>query len=102
MDLGGVVPVSPEVPLNHIFERTPYNIRPGESSGIEEHFTNVLGECIPIPDAEAVELVPAKEEAFETQRREEMIDRSNPLGHADVIGVFRLEGKLKESSVGSR
>src|SRR5438132_12838526 len=97
MDLGGVVPVSLEVTLYHGLEPGPFEIRPGKSARVQEHFPNVPGEDIPVPDPEMVELVPPEEETFEVEEREEMIDPCQPLGHPGVVSVFRLEQELEET-----
>jgi len=44
-----------------------------------------------------VKLVPAEEEPFETERREQMIDPSHPLGHAVVVGILRFERELEDA-----
>src|SRR2546428_1240498 len=49
-----------------------------------------------------VELVPPEEEAFEAEEPEEMIDPGHPLGHPGVVGVFRFEQELEETSGGRR
>ena len=72
------------------FDALSVQIRPGKRPRVEQHFPNVFGEGIPVPDPKMVVLVPAEEEALEVQRREEMIDPGHPLGHAVVVGVFRL------------
>src|SRR2546425_12966518 len=48
------------------------------------------------------QLVPTEKEAFEVERREQMIDPGQPLRHPVVVGVFRLERELEETSGGRR
>src|SRR2546428_11631311 len=91
VDLGGVVPVSLEVSLNHSLEPARFEIRPGKSAWVQKHFTNVPGEGVPVPDPEMVELVPPEEQALEAEAGEQMIDPGYPLGHTGVVGVFRPE-----------
>src|SRR5207247_2253079 len=98
MDLRGVVPVSLEVTLYDGLEPAPLEVRARQSTRVQEHFPNVLGEDIPVPDPEMEQLVPAQEEAFETKQRQEMIDPGHQLGHPDIVGVFRLEQELQEAS----
>ena len=45
-----------------------------------------------------IELVAAEEKAFEMKRRKQMIDARHPLGHAMVVGVFRLERELEQAA----
>src|SRR6267378_3933549 len=82
--------------LNHSLECFPFDVGPGKRPRVEQHFPNILGECIPVPDPKVVVLVPAKEEPFQVQCGEEMIDSGYPLGHAVVVRVFRFERELKE------
>ena len=98
VDLRGVVPVSFEMSSHHRFKPVRFEVRPGERPRVEQHLLNILGEGIPVPDAEMVELVPAKEEPFEAEEREEMIDPGYPLGHTVIIGVFRFDCELEEMS----
>jgi len=64
MDLGGVVPVSIEVSPNNVLEHSGCEIRPRKRARIKEHFTNVRGESVLVPDTEMVKLVAPQEEAF--------------------------------------
>ena len=63
VDFGGVVPVSPEVPPHHGLEPVRFKVRPGKRSWVQEHFLNVPGEGVPVPESEMVELVPPEEKA---------------------------------------
>ena len=102
MDLKGVISVPFEVPLNNRLYPLGLKIGPGKAAWIEEHFSNIAGKDIPVPDAKVMELVPAQEQPFETQGCEQVINSSNPLGHARVVSVFRLERELKKVLVGKR
>ena len=64
MDRSGVIAVSFEVAPHNGFERSPFDVRPGECQRVEQHLLDILEESIPVPDSEMVILVPAKEEAF--------------------------------------
>lgn len=96
MDLGGVVLVSFKVATYHSFQTRSLDVRPGECPVIQEHFTNVFRKLVPIPDPEMQQLMPAKEESFKAKRGEKMIDASDPLRHAVVIGIFRFKSELQE------
>src|SRR5207245_2171024 len=76
VDLVGVVPVSLEVASHHGLELVSVEIRSGKSARVQEHFPNVAGERIPVPDPKMIELVPPEEEAFEAEGGKEMVDPS--------------------------
>ena len=76
VDLQGVVSVSLEVSLNNSLEPLRLEIGPGKAARIQEHFSNIAGKGIPVPDAKVMELVPAKEQTFEVQGREQVINPS--------------------------
>ena len=97
VDLGRVVPISFEMALYHGLDPFSFDIRPGKTARVEQHFPNVSSEGIPVPDPEMEDLVPSEEETFEAQRRENMVHAGHPLGHSHVVGVFRLEQKLEQS-----
>jgi len=97
VDFAGIVPVAFEVAPHHGFEAFPFEVWPGQRPRVEQHFPNVLGEGIPIPDAEMAELVPPEEEAFDVDGREQMIDPGHPLGHPVVVSVFRFERELEKT-----
>src|ERR1700674_1614811 len=94
MDLGGVVPISSEVPLHYHLDFSLVEVRPGQGSLVEQHLLYVAGKCISVPHAVMGELVPAEKEPLEVEGREKVIGPSHPLGHAVVVGVFRLECEL--------
>src|SRR4029077_12895202 len=96
MNRVGVVAVALEMALHNGFHSTPFQVRAREGATIEQHFLDVLGESIAIPDAEVIELVAAKEEPFEVKRRKHMIDLRYPLGHTMVVGVFSLKRELEQ------
>ncbi len=91
MDFGGVVPVSFDVTSHHRFEGIPLEVRPGKSSWVEQHFANVLGKEIPVPDPEMGKFVSAEKQSLQVERREDMVDAGCPLGHTVVVYVFRLD-----------
>ena len=70
MNFGGVIPVSLEMTPNHGFNSVLIEVRPRKCPRVEQHFLNVPGEGIPIPNTKMVELVPPKKKAFEMQPRE--------------------------------
>src|SRR5438034_2635336 len=79
VDLGGVVPISLDVAPQDGLEPFGFEVWPRKGSGIKEHFPNVSGESVPVPDSEMRELVPPKKEAFQTEGQKEMIDPGHPL-----------------------
>jgi hypothetical protein len=94
VDFVGIVPISFEVTLYHGFKRISFEVRPGKSARVKEHFLNVFGEPVPVPDPKMVILVPAEEKALEMERRHKMIDLGRPLRHPVVIGVFGLKREI--------
>ena len=80
VNLEGVVSVSFEVSLNNSLESMRLEIGPGKAARIEEHISNIARKRIPIPDAKVVELVPAEEQVFKAQGREQVIESEQPTG----------------------
>jgi hypothetical protein len=80
-----------------VLETISFQVRPGKSSSVQQHLPDVFGESIAIPDPKMGELVPAKKEPFQVQRREHMIDSSDPLGHPVVIRIFCFDRKFDQS-----
>src|SRR5882724_2191887 len=99
MDLFCVVPVTFEVTLNHGFERRPFNVRPGKTSRVEQHFPNVPSNGISVPDPKMEDLVPPEEHAFEMEGRKGMVDPGHPMGHTHVICILGLKLEFKETAV---
>src|SRR5437867_12327828 len=99
VDLGGVIAAAPEMSRHDGFKTAPFEIRPRKSARIQKHFPNISGESVAILDPEMVELLPSEEQAFETERREEMIDAGHPLGHPGVVGVVRLDETVAEAPI---
>src|ERR1700674_2900683 len=95
-DFNGVVPISLEMVSHDGFEGCELEVRSRKSPRVEQYFPNVSGENISVPDAEMCELVPAKKEPVELERREQMINAGQPLGHTVVVGVFCFECELEE------
>jgi hypothetical protein len=60
VNLIGVVPISFEMVLDHAFETILLPVRAGESARIKQHFANVTGKEVFVPDAEMVVLVSAQ------------------------------------------
>src|SRR6266436_1699750 len=100
VDLEGVVPVALEVSPHHAFESTAVEVRPGKGPRVEQHFTDVGGESIPVPNPEMAELVPAQDETIQMKWREEVVDPGQPLRHPVVVGVFCFESELEEAPGG--
>jgi len=74
MDLCGVVSITLEVPLDDFLEDFSLDIRPAKTARIEQHFANIPGKSISVPNAEMENLVPAEEKSFEVQGRQDMIN----------------------------
>src|SRR5579863_1535707 len=98
VNLVGVVPISFDVMLHHCFDHILLPVRTGESARIEQDFADVTGKSVPVPDAEMVILVTAKEETLQMKGGECMIHLRYPLGHAVVICPFRLESKCVQAA----
>src|SRR3979409_2811063 len=97
MNFVGIVPGSTKVAPHHAFDAVPFKVRPGKRPWVEEHFPNIAGERVPIPDAEMIELVPAEEKAFEMGRRYKMVGLGQPLGHALAVTGFCFEVGVGET-----
>ena len=100
VDLGGVVPISLDVAPQDGLEPFGLEVWPRKGSGIKEHFPNVSGKSVPVPDSEMRELVPPKKEAFQTEGRKEMIDPGHPLRHPVIVGILRLAEELEDAAGG--
>ncbi len=102
VNFGRVVPPPVEVPAHHGLKALPFEVRTGKSPRIKQHFPDVLGEVIAVPDPKMTELMPAEEKPLEAEGRKEMIYPGYPLGHTVVVSVFRFKSELEESSVDRR
>ncbi len=95
MDRAGVVAIPLQMAGHDVFYPVAFEIRPALCLGIEQHLTDVIGEGVPVPDAKMIELVSAKKQSLQMQRRKEMVDLCYPLRHAVVVGILRFESKLE-------
>src|SRR5207248_4716080 len=93
---GGVVSVPSEMALHHGFDSLSLKVWPRKCPMVEQHFPNVFGEVITVPNSEMGELVSPQEKAFKMQRRNTMVDSRQPLWHPAVICVFGLERELEK------
>ena len=98
VNLHRVVPISSEMTPYHGLELVRGEVRAGKRPRLEQHFPNVVGQGVPVPNAEMGNLVPAQEDAFEAKWCQEMIDSGHPLGHPVVVGVFGFKRELKETA----
>ena len=64
MNVGGVIPVSFEVPQDSSFDAFAVEVGTRKRPRVEQHVPNIPGECISVPNSEVVELVPAKKKSF--------------------------------------
>src|SRR6266849_7192174 len=94
----GVVPIPLEMATHDGFETLPFQVRTRQGPRVQQHLPHILGERIPIPKPEVIELVAAEEEPFGVERREQMIDSRHPLGHTMVVRILRLEGELQQAA----
>src|SRR5688572_15021883 len=86
--------------LHHGLDTFALYIGSRKAARVQQHFTNVVGEGVPVPDPEMEHFMPPEEHSFETQRRENMVHAGEPLGHSHVVGVLRFEQKLEQAVVG--
>ncbi len=56
------------------FDSVRFQVRTGKGSPVEEHFSDVSREGVPVPNAIMTQLVPAKEKAFQSQRRKKVVN----------------------------
>ena len=64
VNVGGVIPVSFEVPLDCCLDAFAVEVGTRKRPTVEQHVPNIPGECISVPNSEVVELVPAKKKLF--------------------------------------
>jgi hypothetical protein len=64
VNVGGVIPVSFEVPQDRSFDAFAVEVGTRKRPRVEQHVPNVSGECISVPNSEVVELVPSKKKPF--------------------------------------
>ena len=88
---GGVVPVSFEMAAHNFFDPAPLQVRPGKGSLVQKHLLHVPREGIPVPDPKVAELMHAEKKPLEMEWREQMIGPSQPVWHAVIVGIFRLD-----------
>src|SRR5215831_10332297 len=98
MDFGGVVLVAFDVAAHEALNGAPINVGSRQRAGVEQDFSNIRRERIPIPDSEVIELVSSEEEAFGPGKRQRVIDAGQPLRHPVVVCVFRLEREFKKTA----
>src|ERR1043166_4710803 len=94
VNLRGVVPVTLDVTAHDLLDGGTFEVRARQTSRIEQGVADVGRELPAVPDSVMKRLVPAQEQAFKTQRREEMIEAREPLRHPVVVRVFSLECEL--------
>src|SRR5271157_7681 len=93
VNLSGVVAVALQVAAHYGFQPLAVQVWPGKSARVKEHFLNVSGEPVPVPNPEMVILVTAEEKTLQMKRGERMVNLCHPLWHAVVISIFRLESE---------
>src|SRR5271157_50802 len=98
MDRGGVVAITLQVALNYGLKGISFQVWPGQALRVKQHFLNVLGEPVPVPDAEMAEFMSAQKKAFQVQRGKYMVDLRHPLRHAVVVGIFRPKREFLEAA----
>jgi len=64
MNLGGVIPTTLEVTVNHLFQSLSLDIWPGKTSRVEQHIPYIPGKGIPVPRSEMEDLVSPQEQTF--------------------------------------
>ena len=60
MDFRSVIPIALNMSFHNGSDRGGDEVWPGKSPPIEEHFANVVGQSIPVPDPEMTKLVSAE------------------------------------------
>jgi hypothetical protein len=74
------------------------NIWSRQATGIQQHFLDISGEGISIPNAEMENFMSSQKQVFEVQGRKSMVNAGNPLRHSHVIRVLRFELKFEQCS----
>lgn len=97
VEFGGVVSIPLDMPPYHSLKAFAFDIGPGKGARVEQHFLNIPGEGIPVPNAEMEGLVSSQEDVFEVEGRKGMVKPGQPLWHAHVIRVLSLEQEFEKA-----
>ena len=68
MNLSGIVLISLEMTSHHGFNSPTFEVGPRKGPGIEQYFTHILRQGVPIPDPKMKRFVPAKKQPLEVKR----------------------------------
>jgi hypothetical protein len=80
------------------FKALLFDVRPGKGQRIEQYLLNILGKRIPVPKPEMQQLISTEKDSLQVERREKMINTSNPLRHSIIVCVFGFAQEPKEQS----
>jgi hypothetical protein len=64
VNVRGVVAISFEVPQDSSFDAFAVEVGTRKRPRVEQHVPNIPGQCVSVPNAEVIELVPAKKKPF--------------------------------------
>src|SRR3989442_13594140 len=81
------------VTCDDLFQPGPIQVWSIPGHRIEKDLLQVLGQFIPVPDAEVIKLMPTEKQALEVQRGENVVQPCQPVGHAMIICVLRFESE---------
>jgi hypothetical protein len=101
VDFQGIVTISGRVPTDNVFESSLSHEWPTQRARIQENVPHMRRQFIPIVDAEMMKLMAPQEEFFQMQPGTIVVHAGQPLRHAMIVGMFRLERKFLQQMPGS-
>src|SRR6266702_3652510 len=98
MNGSSVVSIAFRMSPNDSFKHVPFEVWSGKSPRVEQNSPDVFGQDIPVPHPKMGKLMPAEKDSFEMKWRKQVINASQQLRHAGVIGIFRFKRELEPAS----
>src|SRR5208337_181023 len=86
VNLGCVVAVTLEMAADNGLDALPLQIRTRQRARIKQHFLDIAGQNVAVPNPVMVQLMSTEKETLQFQWRKEMIEPGQPLRHAVVKG----------------
>ena len=84
--------------MEHLDQTRGLQIGSAECALVEENFSKIISESVPVINPKVMDLVSPEEQSLRSESAENMVDPSQPLGHARVIRVLRLEREFAKKA----